>query len=477
MREAAARGPSIDISEFERRLRGAKSSDDKRAADPLAELARLLHSDETAQQPTDPYRQVFAAADPAARAEQPARVAAAHPVPPPNAAVRHDDFRASGLRGSLSSSPAAEERSPSHYGTGQGQAPAADWSHPESQDYLDYGVEPDEDGRFPNEELPKGVFGKARSKLRPWHAVLGVVTIGAVSVGWSLAHRGGVVGPREIATINAPEGPAKIQPSAAVDAAAPQRGAAILDRNQSAPVKKVVSHEEQPVDPAAALRVVRLGDAPVDAPHEAAQGGLAPSFVSEPKRVKTVSVRPDGTVIERDAPPPAIVRPSPTLTPPPVRPATLGLNPRAGEEENAAPPTATPGSPAKPATTPRAAQQARPKPVAPVAQNPATEEVAAEQTAAADASAMEDPAQTASTGAFAVQFGAAGSEAEARQLIQRVATKYNAQLGGRRLGYRLAKIGEKSVYRVRVAGMSREQAVGVCEKVKAAGGNCFVAAN
>lgn len=470
MREAAARGPSIDISEFERRLRGVGKTDEKRTEDPLAELARLLHGDETAP-PADPYGQMFAA-------EPPAKAAASRPAPPPpqpSGAAHHDGFRSPDLRGTLPPSSAAEEHSAYYYEASQ--APAADWSHPESQDYLDYGVGADERAQYAEDEAPRGVFGTIRSKLKPWHAVAGVVALGAVSVGWSFAHRGGVAGPREIVTINAPEGPAKVQPSVVAEAASPQRGAAILDRNQSAPVKKVVSNEEQPVDPAAAVRVVRLGDGPVDAPHEPAPSGQSPSFISEPKRVKTVSVRPDGTVIDRDAPPPAIVRPAPTLAPPPARPAALGVNPRAGAGEDASPPTATPKSPAKPATTPRAAQQPLPKPERPAVEKAVPEQTAAAGIPAADTPAGEDYAPAAAAGAFAVQFGAAGSEAEARQLMQRVAAKYNAQLGGHRLGFRLAKVGEKSVYRVRVAGMSKETAVGICEKVKAAGGNCFVAGN
>lgn len=462
MREATARGPSIDITEFERRLRGSEPSDDKRSADPLAELARLLHGDEAASN-VDPYGQVFAA-ERRQRSGAPAR-AAPQPVPPPaSAAPYHDDFRTADLRGSLAPSSPAEEHSSYYYPADQ--AAAVDWPHQESQDFLDYGVEADEHEPYGEDDAPQGLFERLKSKLRPWHAVAGIAALGAVSVGWGFAHRSGVVAPREIATINAPDGPAKVQPHAVAEAASPQRGATILDRNQSAPVKKVVSNEEQAVDPTAAVRVVRLGDGPVDAPHEpapaAAQGNF---FPSEPKKVKTVSVRPDGTVIDHDAPPPAVAR----STPPPSRAAAFGLNPRSTEGLDA---TATPKSPAKPATTPHAAQPLRPKPEKPVAEKPASE-----QTAAVEAPAAEDNTPTAATGAFAVQFGAAGSEAEARQLMQQVAAKYGSQLGGRRLGYRFAKVGEKSVYRVRVAGMSKESAVGICEKVKAAGGNCFVAGN
>jgi len=454
MREATARGPSIDISEFERRLRGGEQREEKpTASDPLAELARLLHGDEAASA-ADPYGKVFA--EPQRRE--------------PSVGQGHRDvFETTELRGALPPmSPAVQQQSQSddYYAV---RAPAeTQWPHQEQQDYLDYGVEADEPYEEPQER--KGFFGALRDRLRPWHAVVALAGVGAVSVGLALGHRGGVVAPQELATIKAPEGPAKVQPSAVAEAAAPQRGAAVLDRNQNAPVKKVVSKQEQPVDPAAAVRVIKLGDGPVDAPHESAPaGGANNPYGAEPRRVKTVSVRPDGTVIDNDAPTPAIARPAPSNVAPPARPPSLAARPSAFDAA-AEPPTATPKSPAKPATTPHVAQPPRPKatPAAPTAAVP-------EQTAAIEPAGQE--VAPAGNGGFAVQFGAAGSEDEARHLMQTVTSKYGSQLGGRRLGFRLAKVGEKSVYRVRAAGMSREAAVGVCEKVKATGGSCFVAAN
>ena len=43
--------------------------------------------------------------------------------------------------------------------------------------------------------------------------------------------------------------------------------------------------------------------------------------------------------------------------------------------------------------------------------------------------------------------------------------------------FKPAKVGDKMVYRVRVAGLSKDGANAVCNKVKAAGGPCFVAGN
>jgi hypothetical protein len=457
MREAAARGPSIDITEFERRLRSAEANETPTSPDPLAELARLLHGDEPAPAADDPYKRVFAADE--RRAE----------TPPPSPPPYPDQFHAGDLRGSLPPSHAVEDYSSYHYPSDR--AHEAEWqdhaTHGDAQyqahDYLDYADEPEAYPDYEEEERPKGGFERIKSKVRAWHAVAGVVVIGAISVGWAFAHRSGVVAPSEIVTIKAPEGPAKVHPSTVAETPPPQRGATILDRTESAPpVKKVVSQEEQPVDPSAVARVVKLGDGPVDAPHEP-----APAPALEPKKVKTVSVRPDGTIIERDAQPPAIARPAP-----PASPSRGGLdaNPFSIDDGDASSQSATPKGLAKPATTPRIAQPPRPKPDKPA-------EVAAVEPNAAEPPAAADAAWAPATGGYAVQFGAAGSEAEARQLVQRITGKYGSQIGGNRVGYRLAKVGEKTVYRVRLGGVSKESAVSICEKVKAAGGNCFVAAN
>jgi hypothetical protein len=175
--------------------------------------------------------------------------------------------------------------------------------------------------------------------------------------------------------------------------------------------------------------------------------------------VKTVSVRPDGTVIPNDAPPPAAV-----AKPPRAEPVASKASPEETEVQGGTPKIA-----AKPATTPRAA---KPTP------KPAKVAVAEPPPAAEDDAAAAVPPQAGrdAGGAFAVQFGAAGSETEARDMMAKVVGKYGSQLGGRRLGYRHAKVGDKTVYRVRVGGMSKEAAVAMCEKVKAAGGACFVAA-
>ena len=68
-------------------------------------------------------------------------------------------------------------------------------------------------------------------------------------------------------------------------------------------------------------------------------------------------------------------------------------------------------------------------------------------------------------------------ERAGRQRAREVAQVRAEPLGGRRPIVVKAEVGDKSIYRVRVSSLSREEAVSLCEKVKAEGGTCFVAKN
>ena len=61
MRESAVRGPAVDLSDFERRLRGeterVPESPEMSKRDPLKELARLMQEQDGG--PYDPYQQLF----------------------------------------------------------------------------------------------------------------------------------------------------------------------------------------------------------------------------------------------------------------------------------------------------------------------------------------------------------------------------------------------------------------------------------
>ncbi len=60
-------------------------------------------------------------------------------------------------------------------------------------------------------------------------------------------------------------------------------------------------------------------------------------------------------------------------------------------------------------------------------------------------------------------------------MTAKLAQKYGAELSGHHLTYHRATVADKAVYRVRTSGLSRDEATGLCQKVKSVGGNCFVA--
>lgn len=540
MRESTPRGPAIDLSEFERRLRGGQPAA-KPKGDPLTELARLMQGDgesEAKAKTADLYDRLLTQEPPQARKSAPESSRPQAPRAASAPSGRPDPFGA-GLRGSLAPEapaaaneprayrePAYDDRAhqqaahqdPSQARAGYGREPqpgaagqteqayranpAAQYADPgayhadprladpnahqadqryadtryadphyaeggwadESQNYLDYGPEGYE-ADYEQEPTPKGGLLSRLPKFRPWHAVAGISALAAVSIGWGFAHRSGGVGSHDIPTIGAPEGPAKIAPVAEEPQGSASQGAAVLERKEPAPVTQVVTHEEQAVDPQAAPRAVEIGAGPVNAPHEPP----APA----PRKVKTISVRPDGSVIENDAVPPAVT-------------SGVGL----GAESLEAAQGGTPKSVARPTSTASAAKAAAPKaaaataaaPKAAAPAKPKPPKVAAvEESPAADnpddAAPAEEAPRGAGKGGYAVQFGAANSEAEARALLTQIAKKYAAQLGGRRPTFKPAKVDGKTVYRVRIGGVSKEAAAGICEKVKGGGGACFVAGN
>src|SRR5262249_6728040 len=113
----------------------------------------------------------------------------------------------------------------------------------------------------------------------------------------------------------------------------------------------------------------------------------------EPKRVKTVSVRPDGTVLPNDAPPPVAAQ-APAAVRPPSPPAAKAATPKTAARVAAVP-------------KPAAGSVARANP--------------SQTTVAPKAKTAEG-----SSGTFAVQLAAPATEQEARELESRLLQKYSA---------------------------------------------------
>ena len=498
--------PTIDLDDFERRLRQPQSRED----DPLAELARLVG------EPYDPFNDVFAreAAAGQARAHgddrgadgrrEPGFSESGHPAP--GASQRpFGDFAAieAGLRGGMHPDgaqqpfhPQGQFASPDHAGYDQAQG--------YGQDYGQGGDEWAGHGAAPQQ-------GRAPSR-RPMIMMATTIAVGVIGIGAAFALKGHVSSsPREIKTIMADAGPTKVQPPPdVVDPNGPDAQPA--GRGGQTPTT-LVNREEQPVDLAQAVqdnaaRLARMnaGAAPTrvtdastvpvppsprqvqtamadpkgfagtrgDAIGDQIQGfGL--SDMPAPKRVKVVSVRPDGTILPNDQPPAAAI--------PAPRQAQTKTSDRAG-------PVAKASTPKVPAAKSTSRVSTTPKSIDQLATDDASNDAKPakkakpQRVASADVGETEakeaaapTPLSSGGGGGFAVQLAAPGSEAEAKAASSRLSKKYADALGGAQLGFHKAESNGKPVYRVRVGSLSRSDAVSLCEKLKADGGTCFVAKN
>jgi hypothetical protein len=84
-----------------------------------------------------------------------------------------------------------------------------------------------------------------------------------------------------------------------------------------------------------------------------------------------------------------------------------------------------------------------------------------------------DFAAVGSTG-WAAQLEAPRSEAEAKRDLTRLNARYGSALRGSRVGLRRFLVNGETVYRLRVVGLSRNEAAALCSRVKGDGGSCSI---
>jgi hypothetical protein len=457
---------NIDVAEFERRLRAPAAS--TTYEDPLAELARLV--DGKNQSGDDPFRELFAAPR-----QAPERRAPAAP-----ALGRQRAFFAD-LRGSLDHQEAAElppDAIPSH------APPVAASDFAAEEEYADPAAWADQEAAYAEPQA------RAQRSRRPLYAMGAIICAGVVGIGASFAMRSKAPGSQELALVKAPSGPVKVAPENPGGVNVPNQSASVLDRAAGSQVGKVVSREEQPVDldqQVKQMRVITLGG-PKDGSVSSGQGAASvpvpppPSATvstrnngfPEPKRVKTVSVRPDGSLMVAEA--------SPAPAADPIAAIAAGRPAPAGSSDSALPKSATPKASARITTSSvdaaAPADQAVSTTPAPAKPKAAAAKPKPEPTRVASVQDTDaTPTQSAATGGFAVQLAAPGSEQDARSISSKLGQKFAGILDGHRPSVVKAEIGDKSIYRVRVGSLSREEATSLCGKIKSKGGECFVAKN
>ncbi|GAA3074783.1 hypothetical protein GCM10010520_22380 [Rhizobium viscosum] len=405
-------------------------------------------------------------------------------------------------------------------------------------------------------------FNRARSmrRLLAAAAMLVVFAGGAYGVyswvsngaGLSIASSG------EPRVITADKDPVKVAPENPGGKTVPNQDKAVYDRVAGAAEepkqKALVSSDEQPVD------VVQRTLTPEVSPDDDEGSGdsVLPTAVGEtqdprllpdhnatadasaadddatpsvsPRKVRTMIVKPDGTLVAREEPAPAeqsapakeVASATPTAQPAATPsaasfPASTG-NQDGNQVASAALPPVGAAPAAQPAQTAKVAEvnaananQVDP-PVRPVKTTPITDAAPAPatdtapvptarpaeqpvnvvgtvtengnvrptaqqkptQVASAPAAAAQ-PVPAAASGGYGIQIASLPSEDEAKKSYASLSKKFAGVLGGRAYEIRKADIaGKGTFYRVRIPAGSKDEAAALCEQYRSAGGSCLI---
>ncbi len=180
-------------------------------------------------------------------------------------------------------------------------------------------------------------FEEIRSRRR-LYVMAAMIVAGLACIGASFGFKGAVFHQDKIATIRAADGLAKLHREMAAGTVIPDQDASILGGSPQQPPVAMVNNVEQPADltapanlpeaqatPPRAIAGLATGAASVPVPAPPAQAQPQPSAeplniadLIEPKKVKTVSVRPDGTLLPNDAPPQVTAAAVPVLAARPI---------------------------------------------------------------------------------------------------------------------------------------------------------------
>lgn len=362
--------------------------------------------------------------------------------------------------------------------------------------------------------------------------MLASVTGAALLIGglgyYGLSSGGGTGAPVVIA---ADSQPTKVQPANPGGNAVPNQDKVVYDQvagtTSDAPKQKaLVSNEEKPVD------IANSEDDGDNADDTAVNDRVEPSMLETtvangsgseanpafaPRRVQTMIVRPDGTIVQQEAAPAA--PDSNDIATPRTRPAgaqvagltdtagpEAGVNGATGDETGAIPPreVQTRQTPAAPVNTQTSANaparvvktQTITQDTAAVAPKPRNAPVVpsrpAEQPVRIVGSTVKTPAApqpntqvasaagaattaAASAGGYAIQIASTPTPEDAKKSYANLSRKFAGVIGGRGVDIRRADVpGKGTFYRVRVNAGSKENALALCTKYKAAGGSCFV---
>jgi hypothetical protein len=432
--------------------------------DPLAELARLIGQ-------TDPFSEFGRDGRRAAAAPQ-----APPPAPPFRSNVPPQNFGAQQFH-----PPAPQQFGAQQFAAGSDlyrtglEEPALDHQQPPPYDatayYQDSAASASHGNEIYDDEEPP-----ARRRISVI-AIAGILALAVIGTAGAFGYRAffGSSGSSPPPVIKADTAPSKIVPSSNETQSNKLITDRVGDRSQT---EKLVSREEQPIDmkdkpPQAVFPGMPNASTPSLAASPANSAGAA----GEPKKVRTIAIKPDQLTGAPEAPP-ALAPARTAAVTPPEKPAPA---PRVTAAE---PDEAKPGpGPIRQIPIRQAAAPAN----APLSLNPNVEPAVvpvrpASPPVRAAAPARVVPQAVASAvvgGSYLVQVSSQRSEADAQSSFRALQGKFPTQLGSRQPVIRRADLGDKGTYyRAMVGPFANAGAANeLCSSLKTAGGQCIVQKN
>jgi hypothetical protein len=401
--------------------------------------------------------------------------------------------------------PASDVPAPEAYPSAPEPAPLPQALYPHEPE--EGSMPPPHDDEFYN-DAPRSA---RRKGLLTVAAVLGLAVIGTAGAFGYRSFFGGHGSSSPPPVIRASNAPSKVAPPPSRTDQATSKFSydRFSDRGKN---EQVVVREEKPVDTKDLARSSVARSTPPGIPitgmptAEAANATATanpPSALGEPRRVRTVPIRPSGPDTGANiAAMPQTAAPTPT---PPTRPARV-----ANAAPTASPPTHTAPvvhePPAKPpvaarASSSRNASHTRSRAVAPppapavnaplsLSPNSNYALPPPAQASAPPPRASSAPTRLASAptrhssapaggGHYLVQVSSQRSEADAQASFRSIQAKYSSVLGGRSHVVRRANLGSRGIYYRAMVGPfgTRAEAIKLCSSLKAAGGDCVVQTN
>ena len=264
--------------------------------------------------------------------------------------------------------------------------------------------------------------------------------------------------------IQADAGPSKVVPP---NRSEPSGSKQFNDRvGERSAGEKLVSREEQPMErpQPSAFPVPSVAQQAAAMPQVAPMQGAA-----EPKKVRTIAIKPDGSVGESVVATPArATSPVQSNTPTPAAPP---------QRVASAPPLAsTDVEEAMPRPAPARSAPSR---NAPLSLTPETPAARSEPVRTASVPPRATPEATATSSAqYGVQVSSQRSEADAQSAYRALQAKFPSVLGGHAPVIRRADLGDKGTYyRALVPFSNGADALALCNSLKAAGGACIIQKN